>query len=280
MIAKGCYQIWKWAGKGVPQLHASYWCLSMVLFLRHLLTYSPHSWKIFHLLLWNYVFQSMQRHCLMLQCSLLQFFFFSRFSFHTTVLKFFILESMKCSFLVYQYYNSLILTVPPPPPIRTWPNLHHHPPVPLVATVPGSLEHILAVPKHGCLGASNDTCRLDHGACHLFHSTTGLQWESGHVFLSTSLSSVLVYFCSSNISFLQPSVLCWQCQSYVKLSSFSPKPFPEKMPERCASKERLKSLVRDQWCLESGTIFCIFKKWEQGKGSHRIFCWLKLNSLD
>lgn len=81
--------------------------------------------------------------------------------------------------LICQYYNSLILTIPLPPPIPMWPNLHHHPPVPSVSAVPGSLEHILAVPKHGCLGTSKDACGLDRGTCHSFCSTIGLQWETG-----------------------------------------------------------------------------------------------------
>lgn len=85
---------------------------------------------------------------------------------------------MNCSFLIYQCYNSLILTIPFPPPISAWPNPHEHPPMPSLSTVPESLEHILAVPKHGCLKTSNDACRLNHGTCHLFQSPIGLQWES------------------------------------------------------------------------------------------------------
>lgn len=43
----------------------------------------------------------------------------------------------------------------------------------------------------------------------------------GHVFWSTSFSSVLVYFNSSNFSLLLPNVLCLQCQSSVNLPDFS-----------------------------------------------------------
>lgn len=111
-----------------------------------------------------------------------------------------------------------------PSPIPTWPNPRHHPPVPLASPVLGSLVHVLAVPKHGCLGTSNDACMLDHGTCSI--PLLVCSGKVGHVFLSASLSSVLVCFCSSHFYFLLPSVLCWQCQFHVKLSNLSCKPFP------------------------------------------------------
>lgn len=146
--------------------------------------------------------------------------------------------------LIYQYYNSLILTIPLLPPIPMWPNLHHHPPVLSVSAVPGSLEHILAVPKHDCLGTSKDACGLDRGTSLVpFHYWSAMRKWGMYFCLQVFLQ--FWYPCSSNVSFLLPSVLCLQCQSYVKLSSFSPTLFPEKIPERCASKERLKSLMED-----------------------------------
>lgn len=175
--------------------------------------------------------------------------------------------------LIYQYYNSLILTIPLLPPIPMWPNLHHHPPVLSVSAVSGSLEHILAVPKHDCLGTSKDACRLDHGTCHSFRSTVGLQWESGacisvyRCFFSSGTPTQVMF-----LSYCQVS--CAYNVNHMKLSSFSPTLFPEKIPERCASMERLKSLMED-WCSSfQASIFCISAKWEQGKGSHSIVCLL------
>lgn len=131
--------------------------------------------------------------------------------------KLFLTEMYLWSF-IYQYCNSLIILPFLPDLIHAIiPLCHWHPQC-------LGLVHVLAVPKHGCLGTSNDACMLDHGTCSI--PLLVCSGKVGHVFLSASLSSVLVCFCSSRFYFLLPSVLCWQCQFHVKLSNLSCKPFP------------------------------------------------------
>lgn len=189
-----------WAGR-VPTAACQLLCPSMILFLRHVLACFPHSCKISHLLLLNYIF-NLCWGTIWFFCSLFYILFFEVFVSHNHS-KPFLMESVYevlfSHLSVLQFLNLLPFL---PDLIHA-----HRAPVPSVPIVPEPLEHILAVPKHSCLGTSNDACRLDHGTCHLFHPTIGLQWERGHVLLCTSLSSVLIYFCSRRFSFLLPSVL-------------------------------------------------------------------------
>lgn len=126
------------------------------------------------------------------------------------------------------------------------------------AMMPGGLTWDMSLPPFHCWSAVR---KLDMYFC----------LQVSLPFWYTSAQVVFVFYCQ--VSSANRVNHMWN-------SNFSCKPFPEKKPERCASKERLKSLVEDWWFLERGTIICIFKKWEQGKGVTPLsVCWLKLKFL-